>query len=263
MPELPDVQVEKEYLDATALHQRVEDVFLSAEGLLEGVSATTLRKRLEGRTLESTRRHGKHLFAHVGDDGWLRLHFGMTGRLAYDRDGEDGASDPDHTRLRLDFEGGGRLAYINVRRLGEIGLVDDPGRFVEDEGLGPDALDADFDADALAELLEGRRGSVKGILMNQDEIAGIGNVYADETLFQAALHPETRAGALEPEQVEELHRQMRRVLRAAVDARVEDFPKWFMLPHRSTDMECPDCGGGLEKIQVSGRPTYFCPSRQG
>lgn len=263
MPELPDVQVHKEYLDATSLHQRVENVYVSARDTLRDVSAATVRRRLRGRSLESTRRHGKHLFARIGDDGWLRLHFGMTGRPAYYRTGPREGPDPEHTRLRLDFEGGGHLAYINVRRLGEIGLVDDPVRFVREEGLGPDALDPDLDADALAGVLEGRRGALKPTLMNQGHVAGIGSVYADEMLFQAGLHPETPAGDLNREEVEELHRQMRRVLRAAVDARVEDFPDWFLLPHRDTDMKCPECGGELERIEVSGRATYLCPRKQG
>ncbi len=237
-------------------------MYVSAPRVLRGISPSTLRRRLQGRELESTRRYGKHLFLRITDDGWLRLHFGMTGSPAYYRNGAEEGPDPEHTRLRLDFEGGGHMAYINVRRLGEIGLVEDPERFVEEEALGPDALDPDFDAEALAELLAGRRGAVKSTLMDQSHIAGIGNVYADEILFQAGIHPETEAGALEPDQVETLHRQMRRVLEAAIDARVQDFPEWFLLTHRGGDMRCPECGGELETTEVSGRTTYVCPRRQ-
>lgn len=263
MPELPDVQIHKEYVDATSLHQRIEHLFLSPGGLLRDVSPSTIRRRLEGRALTGTRRHGKHLFARIHDDGWLRLHFGMTGRPAYYQTGAPGGPDPEHTRLRLDFAGGGHLAYINVRRLGEIGLVEDPDRFVEDEGLGPDALDPAFDPDALAAVLDGGRGTVKSALMDQHRLAGIGNVYADEILFQAGIHPETRAGALERDRVDALYRQIRRVLEAAVDARVEDFPDWFLLPHRDPDGRCPECEGELERIEVSGRATWFCPRKQG
>lgn len=263
MPELPDVQVFKEYLDATSLHQRVGHVYVSADGLLEDVSASTLRRHLEGRELESTRRHGKHLFVDADGGGWLRLHFGMTGRPGYWKDGSTEGDDPEHTRLRLDFRGGGHLAYVNVRKLGQIGLVEDPDAWIQEEGLGPDALDPALDADALAGILEGRSGAIKSTLMNQSYLAGIGNIYADEILFQAGVHPETPAGELDRDQVEELLRQMRRVLKAAVDARVEDFPDWFLLPHRDGDHRCPKCGDELEKTQVSGRTTWFCPRRQG
>lgn len=267
MPELPDVQVQKDYLDAHALHQRVEHVYVSAERVLTGVSDTTLRRRLDGRTLRSSRRHGKHLFAEIEEDGWLRLHFGMTGRLAYYRDGEGGGSGgegrpPDHTRLRLDFAGGGHLAYVNVRRLGEIGLVDDPDTFVEEQGLGPDALDPAFDVEALSGVLEGSSAAVKSALTDQSRIAGIGNVYADEMLFQARIHPKTSAGALDADVIERLHHEMRRVLEAAVEARVEDFPDWFLLPHREDGGRCPRCGAVVEKLRVSGRVTWICPREQ-
>lgn len=270
MPELPDVQVQKERLDATALHRRIEHVYVSADRILTGVSDTTLRRRLDGRTLRSSRRHGKHLFAEIEDDGWLRLHFGMTGRLAYYRDDGDGDGDgdgdlagpPDHTRLRLDFSGGGHLAYVNVRRLGQIGLVDDPDAYVEAEGLGPDALDTAFDAGALGSVLEGRTAAVKSALTDQSRIAGIGNVYADEMLFQARIHPETPAGTLDEDDVRRLHEAMRRVLQAAIEARVEDFPDWFLLPRREEGGRCPRCGAELEKSRVSGRVTWTCPREQ-
>jgi formamidopyrimidine-DNA glycosylase len=190
MPELPDVQVFREYLDATALHQRIDDVTVSGAGeLLHDVSARTLRDRLKGRSLAGTRRRGKHLFAKLSGNGWLRLHFGMTGELAYFKRRREA---PDHVRLRLDFANGYHLAYRNVRKLGEIGLVDDVVEFVEAEGLGPDALDPELDLGAFREALGKRRGSVKGALMNQEVVAGIGNVYADEILLAAGGRPPAR-----------------------------------------------------------------------
>lgn len=265
MPELPDVEVQKELLDAHGLHRRIEHVYVSADRILADVSASTLRRRLDGHTLRSSRRHGKQLFAEIEDDGWLRLHFGMTGYLAHYREGEEGEGEegpPEHTRLRLDYAGGGHLAFVNVRRLGKIGLVDDPDAFLEEKGLGPDALDPSFDAAALGSVLEGRTGAVKAALADQSRIAGIGNVYADEMLFQARIHPETPAGELDEDDVRRLHREMRRVLEAAVEARVEDFPDWFLLPHRREGGRCPRCGAEVENFRVSGRTTWICPEEQ-
>ena len=262
MPELPHVQILKEYLDATALHKRIDHVYVSADRTLGDVSASTLRRHLEGGELVETRRHGKELFVHVEDDAWLRLHFGMTGSLQYFENGGAEGVDPEHTRLRLDFEGGGHLAFLNPRKLGEIGWVERPDAYVEEEGLGPDALDGSFGAEHLRSAFEGRRATVKSALMDQSLVAGIGNVYADEILFQARIHPETEAGDLEPERIEEIHRQIRRVLEAAVEGRLEDVPDWFLLPHRESGGTCPECGTEVERIEVSGRATWFCPHDQ-
>ena len=262
MPELPHVQLLKEYVDATSLHQEVRHVYVSAEHTLEGVSPSTLRRHLEGHSLDGTRRHGKELFVSVSGDDWLRLHFGMTGELEYFENGDARGPDPEHTRLRLDFEGGGHLAFINPRRLGAIGWVESPEAYLDEAGLGPDALDDDFDVEALRRALDGKRGTMKSALMDQGMVAGIGNVYADEILFQSRIHPRTEPRSLDADTVETVHRETRRVLEAGIDARLEDFPDWFLLPHRHEDGTCPKCGTELEKIEVSGRTTWFCPEDQ-
>lgn len=225
MPELPDVQVFKEYVDATSLHQEITGVHADAGGLRETGSLRTLRRRLEGRRLLSARRHGKHLFLKIEDDGWLRLHFGMTGSLPYFK----GDETPEHAKLLLDFPEGYHLAYANVRKFGEIGLVDDVDAFVEEEGLGPDALDLDLEG--FRERLAGRRGTIKGTLTNQAVLAGLGNEYTDEILFQARVEPDR-------------------------------MPDDFLLRHRAEGEPCPRCGRPIEKIEVAGRPTYLCPHEQ-
>lgn len=258
MPELPDVQVFKEYVDATSLHQRITGLRLDAADLRETVSARTLKKRLEGRELRSTRRHGKHLFLQIEGDAWLRLHFGMTGGLKYYK----GATAPEHTKLRLDFPHDYHLAYIDVRKLGEIGFVDDPDAFVDEEGLGPDALA--LDAEGFRERLGGRRGTLKSTLMNQEVLAGLGNVYADEILFQADLHPQTATAALDDADLDDLHESMREVIEEAVRGRVEPgrMPPSFLLPRRRDGEACPRCEGMIEKTEVVGRPTFFCSRHQ-
>lgn len=260
MPELPDVQVFREYVDATCLHQTIETVhFRDVKDLLEDVSSSTLRRHLTGGSFRRTRRHGKHLFVAVGEDGWLRMHFGMTGFIEFVQGSPEKV--PDHTRLFLDFQGGGRMAYVNMRKLGSLGWLEDVEAWVEEEGLGPDALDVD--AQELAGLLEGRRGTLKGTLMNQEIIAGLGNVYTDEILFRAGMHPERVAGKLGGEEVDDLHEAMRYVLQTSIDGRIEEFPPDFLIRYREEGAECPRCGGRIEKKTVSGRSTYFCPNHQG
>jgi formamidopyrimidine-DNA glycosylase len=217
---------------------------------------------LKGRELERTRRHGKHLFARLSGDGWLRLHFGMTGFVEYYRG--NGGKESDHVRLLLEFEDGYRLAYDCQRKLGEVGLVDDVEGFIEQRDLGPDPLAEDFDLERFRELLEGRRGSVKSALMNQSLMAGIGNVYSDETLFQAGIHPMTAVRDMEPSDLRRLHRAMDRVLRTAIERRVDpdDFPRSWLTPRRGARDRCPKCGGALASETIAGRTAWFCTDHQ-
>lgn len=264
MPELPDVQVYKERIDATALHREIEDVEVDADGMLYGLSALALVRRLKGEKLAESRRHGKHLFVRVGkDNGWLRLHFGMTGELdAWEA--EDEAPDDEHVALRLDFADGSHLAYRIPRKFGEIGWVDDVDAFVEERELGPDPLDSDFGLREFREVLEGRRGMIKTTLMNQKVLAGLGNVYVDEILFQVGLHPEASTDELEADTVKKIHQAMNRVIKRAVKARTDqkEMPDSYLLPHRTGDQQCPRCGQKLKRQAVGGRPTYFCPQDQ-
>ncbi len=259
MPELPDVQVFKEYLDATSLHHTITAVHLSdAERILAGVSGRTLRRHLDGTSLRASRRHGKHLFAQLAEGGWLRIHFGMTGYLQYF---ETGVTDvPDYAKLRLEFANGFQLAYVNTRKLGALGLVDDVADYVEEAGLGPDALDVG--RERLEGLLEGRRGTIKGTLMNQGIVAGLGNIYTDEILFHAGIHPRNEAGDLASSTIDTLHEAWISVLHKAIEGRVESFPSDFLILHREEGTECPRCQGKIRKGKVSGRTTFYCDHHQ-
>src|SRR5206468_12664672 len=191
MPELPDVESFRRYFDATSLHQRIDDVDVRNAYVLKGVSGRELARRLKGRSFESTRRHGKHLFARADSNVWLRLHFGMTGSRRYFK-GEEKA--PPHTRVLFVFAKDYRLAFDDQRKFGQVGLLEDVDEFLRKRALGPDALDIDV-AEFKAKLAR-HRGAVKSILMNQRLIAGIGNIYADEILFHTRIHPATQIARL-------------------------------------------------------------------
>lgn len=260
MPELPDVEIEKRYLEATALHTPFEDVEVNAPRMLHGVSAATLRHRLTGRTFEETTRRGKYLFAALGKGTWLVLHFGMTGYLKYFKQYEDR---PEHTRLLLHLRNG-YLAGIWERRLGRIGITESPDAFAEKEKLGPDALDPGIELEDFRKMLRGKRGAIKSALMDQRFIAGIGNIYSDEILFQAAIHPTRKANELNAHEVTALHRAMRHVLRLAIEreADPERLPASWLLPHREEGADCPRCGGKIGRIKMGGRSAYVCPRCQ-
>jgi formamidopyrimidine-DNA glycosylase len=259
MPELPDVEVYRRYLNATSLHQRIRRTHLESPSLLDGTSPQALGRALKDRTFESTVRHGKYLLAASGRNRWLVLHFGMSGRLDYFRDRAD---IPDYTRCLFTFENGFHLAYVAPRKLGRIALIDSPQALVEHRELGGDAL-----ATSVAEfrkLASAHRGSVKSWLMNQRIMAGIGNVYSDEILFQACVHPRQPIGDLDAKALERLHRAMRSVLNSAIDAGAEPdrMPATFLLPHREHGGRCPCCHTRLATVRVGGRTAWYCPRCQ-
>jgi len=263
MPELPDVENYCRYLKRHGLHKKIEGVTVAAPKILKGTSPRGLARMLEGRTLARARRHGKHLFAQVDDGRWLAFHFGMTGRLEHFRDGE---KDPDYDRLRFDFTGGEHLAYVNARMLGGVHLIDDAETFIRSKKLGPDA--ASVDEKTFRERLRGKRGAIKPALMDQTLFAGIGNIYSDEILFQAKIHPCTAVSELDDKSLKQLYRTMRRVLETAVakGAGAEDVerrvPKSWLLAHRRRGGECPRCGGKISTLKMQTRTAYLCPSCQ-
>lgn len=261
MPELPDVQVLKEYVDATSLHQEIEAVEVRSQQMLVGVDAPQLKKRLRGRTFKGTDRHGKVLFVELDDGSWLVLHFGMTGDLKYFKDVED---EPEYDQILFQFANGYHLAYIMPRKLGKVRLVSSPEDLIQEKELGPDVLAGDFDFETFRQILEGRRGMIKSRLMDQQLMAGIGNVYSDEILFQAGIHPRTQVAQLDADELRRVFDCLKEVLRVAIEHRAnpEQFPDGYLTPYRHTDHDCPRCGGPIERVEVAGRAGYFCPRCQ-
>ncbi|MGD2245494.1 MAG: DNA-formamidopyrimidine glycosylase family protein [Candidatus Aminicenantes bacterium] len=259
MPELPDVEVFKRYLDSTSLHQTIQSVHISDDRILEGISVKELRQKLRGRKIESSARHGKHLLAHMDDDTWLTLHFGMTGRLKYFKKEEQR---PAHGRFLIDFSNGYHLAYISQRMLGEVGLVEDAEKYIRQKKLGPDALDINHEG--FMGILKERKGSIKSSLMNQKWIAGIGNIYADEILFRSRVHPETKVNRLSRGKREEIFQSMKSVLKTAIDCQADprQMPSSYLLTHRKKGQRCPRSHGELKQVKVAGRTSYFCTQCQ-
>jgi formamidopyrimidine-DNA glycosylase len=265
MPELPDVELYKRYLDGHALRQTIERVVVNDARILGDLPPDAFFSRLTGNRFEESRRHGKHLLVRLRKDGWLTLHFGMTGTLVCF---EDEADDPPYDRVRFDFTGGRHLAYLNRRMLGRVGLADDADEFIAAEGLGPDALDPAFDLAAFTRAIEGRRRDVKSVLMDQALIAGVGNIYADEILFQARLHPNTPVASLDERQRTALFRQSKQVLQTAIacgagaEQFLERLPDDYLLPHREKGGKCPRCGSPIATLKAAGRTSYYCPRCQ-
>jgi len=260
MPELPDVEIFRRYFNATALHQPIENVDVEKADILKGVTVKGLRERLQGRRFHATRRHGKYLFA-AFEEAFLMMHFGMTGFLRYFK---KTAKEPPHTRFRIDFTNGYHLSYDCRRRLGRIRLVAAPEKWVKTKHLGPDALDSNLGLSGFKARLSDSGAAVKSALMDQTRIAGIGNIYADEILFQAGIDPRVKADQLAEHRLDAAYQAMQAVLSKAIQCRADPgrFPQSFIIPQRRPGGRCPHCGNDLEATKISGRKTYFCPRCQ-
>lgn len=263
MPELPDVEVLRRYFDSTALHQEVGSVEVRSETVLKDITPQVLGRKLVGDSFGTTERHGKFLFAGLEESGdWVVLHFGMTGGLKYDRQVE---KEPQYGLVFFHFRNDYSLAYVMTRKLGEVRVIADPDGFIEARELGPDVYADAFTLETFLELLRGRRGMVKSAMMNQRIMAGIGNVYTDEILFQAVIHPKTKVNDLSEEDLRTIFQQMKRVLQTAIDHQADpgDYPESYLTPLRGEPgADCPQCEGKLERIEVSGRAGYYCPGCQ-
>jgi len=204
MPELPDVEIFKQYLDVTSLHKRIESVQVLAPEMLKEVTVERLKDALEDHAFDSSRRHGKYLFVSLDSGPYLVLHFGMTGFLVYFK---NKAKEPPHERLLISFTNGYHLAYDCQRKLGALTLTEDVREFLEEREIGADAMEIDLES--FTEALSGSQASIKSALMDQHRIAGIGNIYSDEILFQSGIHPQNKTSQLDESALKKLFSAMK------------------------------------------------------
>ena len=259
MPELPDVESYRQYLNATSLHQPIVEVEVKEKTILHQVTPGKLRRSLRGHAIESSRRHGKYVFGALDSRAWLVFHFGMTGNLKYFKHLRD---EPEYTKVRFDFNNGYHLSYISIRKLGFVGLIQDPEEWIQKKDLGPDALE--ISKEEFLTRMESKRGYLKSALMDQPTLAGVGNIYSDEILFQAGLNPNIRVPSLSTDTLEEIFWIMNEVLNAAVKGNAEtgNLPPKYIIPHREKEGTCPKCGHLLQRVTISGRTAYYCPEHQ-
>jgi len=258
MPELPDVERFRRFFRANAAGRTV-GALRADPTILRNCTPRTLSAALRGRRFDEPARHGKWLIAWT-DGPALLMHFGMTGYLLWADDEGSTRTEPHrHDRLVIRFDEGGELRYRNMRKLGGLWLAHDPDEVSGLLGtLGPDALSvgrAEF-----LRLLARRRGGLKAALMDQTLLAGVGNLMADEILWQARLHPTHPVESLTAEERLQLHSALRRILRQAVATEdyAENRPGWLLHVRGRPGASCPRCRGPLSRMVAAGRTTYFC-----
>lgn len=256
MPELPEVEMYKRYFARHALHEPIARVRVLDDRILGRTRKAAFVRGLTGHSFTRVRRHGKHLFADARDI-WLHLHFGMTGDLLY-----YDADPPRFARVIFDFRNGKHLAFEDMRLFGYAELSADPETYVRESQLGPDPLEMNL-RDFRGRIGK-RKGAVKSVLMSQDVIAGVGNLYADETLFRSAIDPRRTLDRVSDAEVKGMFGNMKKVLRETIafKAKGKSYPARFLVGHREEGDRCPKCGGTIARTIVGGRTTYYCSRHQ-
>jgi formamidopyrimidine-DNA glycosylase len=273
VPELPEVETIRLLLDPGLRGRRFERVRILDPRLTRPESPELVAAELTGERVAGVRRRGKYLILEFESGRRLIVHLRMTGSVLHVR-GEGLADDP-YRRAVVRLDDGSELAYRDVRRFGTWELLDDAeaARYIADR-LGPEPLEPAFTTRRLAADLAARRAPVKAVVLDQRTAAGVGNIYADEALWRAGIHPLRPACELWPDEVAALRRGIRAALRAGVarqGATLRDYrdpsggsgrmQDEFRVYGRDGE-PCPRCGTAIEKTRVAGRGTWYCPACQ-
>lgn len=273
MPELPEVETVRRSLEVPLIGRRIVSLRLvDFPGVIGSEPVEAVAARIVNRTFIAARRRAKYLLLDLDDGTALMVHLRMTGHL------EIVPADTPRLRfehLTIGLDDGNELRYADQRKFGRVLHLsrDDLSRL--ERRFGPEPLGPRFTAHWLARALAHRPGKLKSVLLDQEVVAGLGNIYADEALFRARLHPERPANSLSDSQIASLHRAIRAVLREGVERRGTTFSSYRDASGQAGENQfnlrvygqgghgaCPRCGWPLSRVVVGGRGTSFCPRCQ-
>jgi formamidopyrimidine-DNA glycosylase len=287
MPELPEVETVVRQLEPEVEGHRIERLEVLDERWSRPVPPHELGGAVGGATIEHLGRRGKYILMGLDGERTLVMHLRMTGNLIL-REGDE-VLDPSegrrlyegersteerHLRARFVLDDGRELWFTDPRRFGEAFLLADGELEARFAKLGVEPFSPEFTPKALGEMAAGRTAPLKSFLLDQSRIAGVGNIYADEALFRAELHPLSPAGSMKAEHLEALRDAVVAALEAGIDAggsSIDDYRdargergtmQNEFLVHTREGEDCPCCGGTIVRIVVGGRSTYFCPGCQ-
>jgi formamidopyrimidine-DNA glycosylase len=287
VPELPEVETVCRQLDPELRGRRIERLEILDARWCRPLEPGKLESAVAGAKIGGLGRRGKYLLLWLDGERTLVMHLRMTGNLVLVEgeskldpsigrrlyEGERSTSER-HLRARFTLDDGREIWFTDPRRFGEAFLIDDAGLAGRFERLGPEPLSDEFTAEVLGEIAAGRTAPLKSFLLDQSAIAGVGNIYADEALFRARLHPLSPASSMKPEHHASLRDGVVAALEAGIEgggASIDDYrdgrgEKGTMqdefLVHTREGEPCPRCGTAILRIVVSGRSTYYCPSCQ-
>jgi len=260
MPELPEVNEKKRRFDEVALNKTIEKVdLIDVSYILKNIEPEDFSDKLSGRRFVQSTRRGKYFFVELDNEDHVLFHFGMSGRFHYYDDSKEA---PKHERFAFELDDGYRLGFNCPRKLARIHYIPDLDQFIKDKKLGEDALK--ISKEAFLKQMEGKKGTIKGFLLNQKYLAGMGNLYADEVCWQLNIHPASNVASLDEATRSTIHERMISILNTAVDrnAVYADYPEEWMWNHRHKAGQCPRDESEWEVDKVAGRTTYYCAQCQ-
>jgi len=273
MPELPEVETVRARLEPRLVGRRFEHVEIFDTRLTRPDDPAGVAAELEGERVVALDRRGKYLIFRFESGRVLLVHLRMTGQLLLN--GGPPPAEDVHRRAVVRLDDGSDVVYRDVRRFGTWQLVEE-----EDlepylsKRVGREPLVRSFTTKRLAETLEGRRAPLKSALLDQRRLAGVGNIYADEALWRARIHPQRPAGELGPDELKALHRGIRTALKAGIERQGATLRDYRTPDGGSGGMQhefkvygregepCDRCGTPIEKIRAAGRGTWYCPHCQ-
>ena len=274
MPELPEVETTARLIRPALEGRGIRGARVDWMRTLGGTTGAAFRRAVLGASIARVHRRGKYIVADLHRAGQacgaIVVHLRMTGRLYVEPTGS--ARDP-YVRVSLELDDDRTLRFLDVRKFGRFVFTRDAGAFLAH--LGPEPLDDAFTADAFAAALGQRKRQLKPLLLDQTFVAGLGNIYVDEALHRARLHPERRADSVRPRAARALHGAIQDVLRAALEMQGSSFDRFYRTPegrpgsyqhefrvYGKAGQSCLRCGGIIRRLVVGQRGTHICPRCQ-
>ncbi len=272
MPELPEVETVRSSLEQALAGRRIVEVTRVAWSKTVAAPEVALfREQLHDRAILGVGRRAKYVIIQLDHDDALVVHLRMTGRLLV----VDGDVEPDqHTHVTLRLDNGQQLFFRDTRKFGRMWLLDRAGVEALDQKLGVEPLDAALTPAKFREILRRRKGRLKPLLLDQTVIAGLGNIYADEALWQAHLHPLHAVNELDDAQLDALYAAIRHILASSIANRGTTFADYrdgwglrgnnqdFLKVYDRAGQPCLRCGTAIVRIVVAQRGTHICPQCQ-
>jgi formamidopyrimidine-DNA glycosylase len=270
MPELPEVETVVRGLREPLIGHTIKSMWYDWENTIHSPHSTEFSARIEGQTVQAINRRAKYILIELDTDT-LIVHLKMTGRL-YVADNHEKQVADKWVHVRFDLDKGKQLRFSDSRKFGKVYLTDNTDTLLGH--LGPEPLEDDFTLEVFRSRLVGRSKIIKALLLDQTFVAGIGNIYADEALFRAGIHPTVKANQLSDQDTELLHQTIRDTLFAGVEHEGASI-NWYRKPdgtegnsqkhfyvYGQDDEPCQKCGTRIDKIRVAQRGTHFCPTCQ-
>lgn len=270
MPELPEVETVARLIRPRLLGRTIRAASVTWKRTLGGLSIAEFERGVRGARFETIERRAKYIVMQLGARGALVCHLRMTGRIHVEPADWDAGK---FAKVRLDLDDGSAFHFIDVRKFGRLWFTRDPSELLGE--LGPEPLGDSFTPDWFFDELRARRRQLKPLLLDQSFLAGLGNIYVDESLHRARLHPLQMSARLSRDQAHALHREIRTVLADAIAREGSSFDTFYRTPEGNpgsyqssfqvygrTGEPCRSCGAPIRRLVVGQRGTHVCPTCQ-